>query len=81
VNHCHRPLFLALPSLALVALVVPIVACVVNNNQSPGAQGTIAPTVTVDPNVAVAMPGASAQATGTVSASAYYGPYGPPPRR
>jgi hypothetical protein len=55
-------------ALLLVAIAVPATACIVNNNQSPGAQGTIAPTVTVDPNVAFAMPGGSAQATAQVSA-------------
>jgi hypothetical protein len=60
--------------LGLVALVVPAAACIVNNNQSPGAQGTVAPTVTVDPNVAVAMPGGSAQASASIATSANAAP-------
>jgi hypothetical protein len=65
-----------LPIVAILSIVVPMMACVVNNNQSPGANGTISPTVTVDPNVAFAMPGASAQATAQGTATV-----GPPHAR
>ena len=62
----RRPLSL----LVLVAALVPTTACIVNNNQSPGANGTIAPTVTIAPQAAVAMPGATAQLSATTSSSA-----------
>jgi hypothetical protein len=65
--------------LASVALVVPLAACVVNNNNSPGATGVIAPTASFDSQVGVAMPGGSAQVNRAPTASQPQ-PYPPPPR-
>jgi hypothetical protein len=70
--------------LSVLLLFIATGACIVNNNNSPGANGTVAPQTNIDPQVGVAMPGGSTQVnraparpTATASASPSASPSGP----
>ena len=61
-----------------------MMACVVNNNHSPGATGTISPQTSVDPQVGVTMPGGSTQvdrAGSPPSGAASSAPSAPPEKK